>query len=201
MYYRISNIALAIVGTVMLATVMGYSKPVAATEAFIGQIQYFPYNFAPRSWTFCNGQLLPISQNTALFSLLGTTFGGDGRTTFGLPDMRGRAPIHPGTGPGLSTYRGGERGGAETVNLSASQLPSHNHSLRGTNSLGEKSGPAGNTLSRDGRDQTYTDTAPDTTMNASSLENTGGGQAHNNVPPYLGLNCNIALNGVFPSRN
>ncbi len=201
MRVNLSNPLLAVVAAAVLVGGATWSKPVAASEALIGQIQYFPYNFAPRSWAFCNGQLLPIAQNTALFSLVGTTFGGDGRTTFGLPDMRGRMPIHPGTGPGLTTRRWGEKGGTETVTLNTSQMPSHTHTLRGTNNLGDQSSPAGNTLARDGRDQTYLNEAPNTDMQSASIVAAGGGGAHENMPPYLALNCNIALVGVFPSRN
>ncbi len=172
-----------------------------AAEPFIGQIQYFPYNFSPRGWSFCNGQLVSVSQNTALFALLGTTFGGDGRTTLGLPDMRGRAPIHPGTGPGLTTRRGGEKGGVETVTLTTNQMPAHSHNLMGTNNIGDQSNPTGNTLARDGRDKTYRNEAPNTDMNSASVVSAGGGQAHQNMPPYLALNCNIAMVGVFPTRN
>ena len=188
-------------GVVLLVTSIGWHTPAVASEPFIGQIQYFPYNFAPRSWTFCNGQLLPVSSNTALFSLLGTTYGGDGRTTLGIPDMRGRAPIHPGSGPGLSTYRSGEKGGVENVALTVNEFPTHTHNLAGTNNIGNQSSPAGGALSRDGRDQTYRNEAPNTDMHADSVVSAGSGLAHNNMPPYLALNCNIALNGVYPQRN
>jgi microcystin-dependent protein len=174
----------------------------ADVSPFIGQIQYYPYNFAPRSWAFCNGQLLPISTNTALFALLGTTFGGDGRTNFALPDMRGRMPVHPGHGPGLSTYLGGERIGAETVTLTALQLPSHSHNLMASETAGNQASPTGNTLARDGRDRTYSDQAPSTDMHAGSILPSGSSvQAHDNMPPFLALNCNIALTGVFPPRS
>ena len=200
---RISTALIAIVGAVVLAGVVGLSKPAAAAEPFIGQIQYFPYNFAPRGWAWCNGQLLPIANNTALFALIGAIYGGDGRTTVGLPDMRGRMPIHDGnsTGPGLTRRRVGQRGGVEAVSLTTNQLPSHTHTLNATSNLGDQTSPAGGALARDGRDQTYRDEAPNTDMHPGSIAAAGGGQAHQNMPPYLGLNCNIALIGVFPSRN
>ena len=198
---NLSNLSLAMAAAAVLVSAVAWSRPLIAAEAFIGQIQYFPYSFAPRNWAFCNGQLLSVSENTALFSLLGTTFGGDGRTTFGLPDMRGRAPVHPGTGPGLTTRRWGEKGGVETVTLTTNQMPSHNHNLMGTNNLGDQASPAGNTLARDRRDQTYRNEAPNTNMNSASIGSAGAGQAHENMAPYLALNCNIATLGVFPSRN
>ena len=136
-----------------------------------------------------------------MFSLLGTIYGGNGRTDFALPDMRGRAPLHPGRGPGLSSYVVGQRGGAETVTLTTNEIPSHNHSLLGTNNLGDQSSPTSGSLARDGRDQTYRNEPPNTDMHAGSIASSGGGQAHNNMPPYLALNCNIALLGIFPSRN
>lgn len=192
---------LAMVGVAFIVAAVEGSKPVYAEDPFIGQIQYFPYNFSPRGWSFCNGQLLPVAENTALFSLIGTTFGGDGRTTLGLPDMRGRVPIHPGTGPGLSSRRSGEKGGVETVSLNTNQMPAHSHKLMATNIVGDQSSPAGNSIARDGRDQTYRNEAPNTDMYSDSIGSTGGGLAHENMAPFLVLNCNIALTGVFPSRN
>lgn len=192
---------LAIAGAIALSVSTIWSKPASATDQFIGQIQYFPYNFAPRGWSFCNGQIMDIASNTALFSLLGTTFGGDGRVTFGLPDMRGRAPLHPRRGPGLSAYAWGERGGAETVTLTLAHLPSHTHTLNGTNTVGNQATPGGHTLARDGRERTYQNAAPDTDLHASSIESAGGNQPHDNMPPFISLNCNIAITGIFPSRS
>lgn len=198
---KISPSLLTVFSTVAFVFAIFWSRPLIATEAFIGQIQFFPYNFAPRSWAFCNGQLLPISQNSALFSLLGTTFGGDGRTSFGLPDMRGRVPVHPGRGPGLTVRQWGEKGGVERVTLTTNQMPSHSHNLMGTDNLGDQASPTGNALSRDGRDQTYRNEAPNTDMHSASIGAAGAGQAHENMAPYLALNCNIATQGVYPSRN
>jgi len=186
-------------------------------EPFIGQIMMFAGNFAPRGWAFCEGQLLAINQNTALFSILGTTYGGDGRTTFGLPDLRGRAPIHPGTGPGLTSRRLGEKNGTENNTLTQMQLPSHTHSASGTlnanNAVGNTNNPSGNSLaiSKTPIDRTntvdtntYTNAAANTPMaNNVSVQvgNTGGNQAVNNMQPFLGLNYIIALQGVYPSRS
>jgi len=177
------------------------------SEPYVGQIQMFGFNFAPRGWALCDGQLLPIAQNTALFSLLGTIYGGDGRTTFALPDLRGRAAIHQGTGPGLSGRSIGSRGGVQSVTLNEAQIPSHDHSAT-ANAVG----PAGN--SNDALDNFWADDAgvssgtyhsgPATgSMNAGAIQvgAAGGGQAHENMQPFLTINFCIALVGVFPSRN
>jgi microcystin-dependent protein len=181
------------------------------SEPFLAEVRIFGSTFAPRSWAFCDGQLLPISQNTALFSLVGTTYGGDGRTTFGLPDLRGRMPMHVGTGPGLSSRRLGERGGAEQVTLSVAQVPSHNHSLDTSvpvrvSSERANHGFGGGYLARSGDVPRYGAGAPDVELAADSaatgmaLANSGEGRSHNNVSPALALNFIIALNGLFPSR-
>jgi microcystin-dependent protein len=188
-----------------LAAGMIWSPSVQAQEAFIGQIQMFGFNFAPRGWAFCDGQLLPISQNTALFSLLGTTFGGDGRTTFGLPDLRGRVAVHVGNGPGLQQVRWGQRGGANTVALTINNLPSHTHTatVNASGSQGTEQGPAGNVPADDRRETQYSAGAPDVTMNAAmvTVGNTGGGQPISIMQPYLGIYHSIALFGIYPSRN
>ena len=173
------------------------------SDPFLGEITMVGFNFAPRGWALCDGQLLPISQNTALFALLGTTYGGDGRTSFGLPDLRGRVPVHSGYGPGLSDRRLGEKSGAETVGLSQNQLPAHSHSLVCKNVQGNQPIPGGHSIAGDGTGMTadYHDQPPDTAMHASSIGNTGGNQAHANMQPYLCLNFCIALMGLFPSRN
>ncbi len=176
------------------------------SEPFIAEVRIFAGNFAPRSWAFCDGQLLPIAQNTALFSLLGTTYGGDGRTTFALPDLRGRAPIHAGSGPGLSTRRLGQKGGEENVTLNILQIPSHNHtatltlhadSTVATSDKPEDMYPARNAAST----PVYGDTA-NTTLGTGSaiINNTGGNQSHNNMQPYVTVNYIIATIGLFPSR-
>lgn len=174
------------------------------SEPFIAEIRIFAGNFAPRGWAFCNGQLLPISQNTALFSLIGTTYGGDGRSTMALPNLQGRAPMHPGRGPGLTDRRLGERGGVETVALSEAQIPSHSHSLNGVNDLGESQIPGNDrALARTSGALGYQQntTSNLVQMNANMLGTTGGSQPHNNLQPYLAINFIIALQGLYPSRS
>ena len=176
------------------------------SEPFTAEIRIFAGNFAPRGWAFCNGQLLPIAQNTALFSLIGTTYGGDGRTTTALPNLQGRAPMHPGRGPGLTARRLGQRAGVETVTLSEEQMPSHSHTANGINASQFVSANTGDP----------TDAAPagaaagsafqsgnakPVTMNSAALPNAGGGQAHDNMQPFLAMNFIIALVGLYPSRS
>jgi microcystin-dependent protein len=165
-------------------------------EPFLGQIILFGGNFAPRGWAFCNGQLLAINQNTALFSLLGTTYGGNGQTTFALPDLRGRVPLHFGQGPGLSSYTEGQVGGAESVTLLATQMPAHTHSQPATAGDETTNRPNAAVPARGG---VYANT-PDGS-NLAATTSAGGGQPHTNLQPYLTLNYCIALEGIFPSRN
>ena len=169
---------------------------------FVAEIRIFPFNFAPRNWAFCNGQLLPISQNTALFSLLGTTYGGNGKSNFALPDLQGSAPMHPGQGPGLSDHDLGEASGSDFVTLLQSEIPSHSHVLSGSNQPGEDPTPSGEALARSVGASLY-----QTTTNANlvqlapqALAPAGGSLPHNNLQPFLTLNFNIALVGVFPPR-
>jgi microcystin-dependent protein len=179
-------------------------------EPFLGQIQAFGFNFPPRGWALCEGQLLSIAQNTALFSLLGTIYGGDGRTTFGLPDLRGRQSFQFGTGPGLPSYSIGQKGGSYQVTLNTTNLPSHNHGLvvssskatQNSATTGTSIGAPGTTSGRtftpvDG----YNSATPDVIMNAASIQNNGGGQSFNTMNPYIVLNWSIALQGIYPSRN
>ncbi len=168
------------------------------SEPFIAQLQIFPYNFAPRGWANCDGQLLPIAQNTALFALVGTNYGGDGRTTFGLPNLKGRAVMHPGNGPGLSSYNLGQRGGVEKVTLSESQMASHTHTMRVSTEDGDTNAPGNNYLGRGSF--IYATPANLVAMASQSLPNAGGGGAHNNLQPFLTLNFCIALQGLYPSR-
>ncbi len=172
------------------------------SEPFLGEIRVFPYNFAPRGWANCDGQLLSISQYSALFSLLGTTYGGDGRTTFALPDLRGRFMTHEGTGPGLSPYRLGQKGGAESVTLTIAQMPSHNHTMHGETTIADSKNPTNKMLAGTPSD-TYATQQPadDVTMAAESIGSAGGGQSFGIISPYLALRICIALMGVFPSRN
>ena len=167
-------------------------------EPFLGQIQAFGFNFAPRGWAHCNGQLLPISQNEALFSLLGTTYGGDGRTTFGLPDLRSRVPVHQGQGTGLSNRPMGQRSGVEAVTLSAAEMPSHNHSLHGIKKAGQSAGPEYGVVRDDYAPSSGT---PNVSLGTNTVMPTGGNQAHYNMQPYLVINYCIALEGLYPSRS
>ncbi|MEZ6135456.1 MAG: tail fiber protein [Pirellulaceae bacterium] len=170
------------------------------SEPFIGQIIMFGGNFAPRGWAFCDGQLLPIAQNTALFSILGTTYGGDGRTTFGLPDLRGRVPLHAGSGPGLSPRPLGFRGGSESVVLQVANLPAHSHSLKASTNEATTQVPTGQVLA-DARLNAYGAGPAAAVMEDSSIGSTGGNQPIGIAPPQLAINFIIALQGIFPSRS
>ncbi|WP_115717103.1 phage tail protein [Gallaecimonas mangrovi] len=172
-------------------------------DAYTGEIRLFGGNFAPRSWAFCDGQLMPISQNTALFSLLGTTYGGDGISTFALPDLRGRAPMHWGTGPGLSPFVLGETSGVDTVTLLTSQMPAHTHQAQAATSSDEQEPQ--NAVWAQGQSgrlpyEQYSDSV-NTTMSPLALTATGGSQAHNNLQPYQVVNFIICLYGVYPPHS
>ena len=173
------------------------------SEPFVAEIRIFAGNFAPRSWAFCNGQLLPISQNTALFSLVGTTYGGDGMTTFGLPNLQGRAPMHPGRGPGLSDRRLGDSAGSETVTLTEAQIPNHRHALLAAPDPGDLNAPTANrSIARSGGGFAYQQTPGSMVPLAdSSSAPAGGSQSHNNMQPYLTVNFIIALQGLYPPRS
>ena len=169
------------------------------SEPFLGEIRMVGFNFAPRGWAYCDGQILPINQNQSLYSLLGTTYGGDGRTSFALPDLRSRTPIHKGNGHAL-----GQKGGAETVTLTAAEIPAHNHTLEAQNAETTNKGPQDNMLCQvtaPANIYRAYEVADAVTMRSGSLSNTGGGQGHNNMQPYLTLGFTIALQGLFPSRN
>lgn len=170
------------------------------SEPFVGEIRMFAGNFAPRGWAFCDGQLLAVSQNDALFSLLGTIYGGDGRTTFGLPDLRGRIPIHAGHGPGLSERRLGAKGGAEKVTLTVNQMPSHGHPLHATQETALDRQPIGNALAAS-TGQVYTEIRDPQTMNNQAISNVGGSRSHTNLMPFLCIHFIIALVGIYPSRH
>jgi len=171
-------------------------------DPFVAEIRIFPFNFAPRGWAWCDGQLLPLSQNTALFSLLGTTYGGNGTSNFALPDLQGRAPMHPGQGPGLSLHDLGETGGSETVTLLESEIPSHAHTLRAVNDDADLQIPdpsAG--VAKSSNANFYNASATSLAgLAPQTLAPAGGDQPHNNLQPYLTLYFNIALQGVFPPR-
>lgn len=169
---------------------------------FIGEIRNFGFNFAPRGWAQCNGQLLAISTNTALFSLLGTMYGGNGTTTFALPDLQGRVPIGRGTGPGLTTRVQGDESGAETTTLLTTNLPAHSHALNAKAGIGNQAAPSGHLLAAsDQRNSQYTSAGADTAMATTSIGSTGSGTPIDIMPPYLVMNYCIALEGIFPSRN
>ncbi len=169
-------------------------------DPFVAEIRIVPFNFSPRGWAFCNGQLLPISQNTALFSLLGTTYGGDGRTNFALPDMQGRAPMHPGQGPGLSLHDLGETSGADTVPLIASEMPAHSHQASLASTDANTPAPAGASWAGSEFGDSLR-TPASGNFGPQALAIVGGSLPHNNMQPFLTLNFIIALQGVFPPRS
>ena len=165
------------------------------SEPFLAEIRIVGFNFAPRGWAFCDGQILPINQNQSLYSLLGTTYGGDGRTSFALPDLRSRTPIHKSDGHGL-----GQKGGAETVTLTAAEIAAHTHAVKASSSTGDNATPPGDVLASV---KAYRDpeAANMTALRSGTVVNAGGGQGHDNMQPYLTVAFCIALQGLFPSRN
>ena len=175
------------------------------SDPFVAEIRVVGCNFAPRGWALCNGQIISLAQNTALFSLLGTTYGGDGRTNFALPDLQGRSPMAPGQGPGLSLYDLGQTGGSDTVTLISSQLPTHRHVLNGTAAGGNKSDPTGNIWATPGAARGLkaydSQQGTATAMESGAVSQTGSSSPHNNLQPYLVLNFIIALQGVYPPRS
>jgi len=168
----------------------------ADVEPFLGEIRMVSFNYAPRGWALCNGQLLPINQNQALFSLLGTTFGGDGRVNFALPDLRGRVPIHAGGGHTL-----GERAGEEAHTLSIAEVPTHQHVLNASTSDANSPSPTGNVFAKSGGNQFYGPASNLVSLIPGTVANVGGSQAHLNMQPFLTINFCIALTGIFPSQN
>lgn len=171
------------------------------SDPFVGEIRMFAGNFAPRGWAFCDGQLLSVSQNDALFSLFGTIYGGDGRTTFGLPDLRGRIPIHAGSGPGLSPRQLGNKAGTETEALNTNELPSHTHDMRVSSAGGTDSSPDDEYLGASPNMRLYRPQPPNMQLNADAVTQTGGGGSHTNLMPILCIHFIVALFGVYPSRN
>ena len=170
-------------------------------DAFVAEIRIFPFNFAPKGWAFCDGQLLPISQNTALFSLLGTTYGGDGKSNFALPNLQGSAPLQQGQGPGLSLRDEGETGGEQNATLLDSEMPAHSHGVQASTTPDQLT-PVNNAWAsgQKGFGNFYASPGNNVQMNPSAMSLTGGSLPHNNMPPYLCLNFCIALQGVFPPR-
>lgn len=175
------------------------------SEPFIGEIRMAGFNFAPRGWALCDGQLIAISQNSAMFSLLGTSYGGDGRTTFGLPELRGRTPVHQGAGPGLTGRSMGQRGGQQSVTLTESQIPSHSHvaTMRAESRPGNAATPEGNIIAAGSNIFRANTPAEDKVMDPNSVlvSNTGGNQAHDNMAPFQVVNFVIAMIGLYPSRS
>lgn len=176
-----------------------------STLPFVGEIMTVPFDFAPVGWALCNGQLMPISQNTALFSILGTTYGGDGRSTFALPNLQGCSPMQAGQGADLSNYALGQAGGEVTVTLDRTQIPTHSHAIGVVDAAGTQNSPSGGRFAKAQYGKAFDlQYAPSpstgTTMNPDALASAGGGQPHNNMPPYLVVNFIIALQGVFPAR-
>ncbi len=167
---------------------------------YLGEIRIFAFNFAPKGWAMCNGQLLAISSNTALFALIGTYYGGNGSSTFALPDLRSRVPIHQGTGHGLSPYNIGQIGGNETVTLNIQQMPQHNHNVQVFNAPGNTNKAGGNYLADSTSGNLY-QSVQNATLNAAAVSLSGNSQPHNNIQPYLTLNFCIATSGIFPPRN
>ena len=170
-------------------------------DPFVAEVRIFPFNFPPKGWAFCNGQLLPLSQNTALFSLLGTTYGGNGKSNFALPDMQGNAPMHPGQGPGLSLHDLGEIGGSETVTLLQPEIPSHTHSVSAaTIDIADSNVPTNNNIGK-ASTKVFNTTGTAMQMNVNTIGIAGGSLPHNNMMPYLTFNFCIALQGVYPPRS
>lgn len=170
------------------------------SDPFVAEIRMFAGNFAPKGWATCDGQILPLSQNTALFSLLGTTYGGNGQSTFALPDLQNSAPMAPGQGSGLSLYDLGQQGGSEFVTVLESEMPSHTHIANAKTSLGNSQTPADQTWAGSSIAKQYVNTAPNTPMSPFALAAAGGSLPHNNMSPYLTVLFIIALQGVFPPR-
>lgn len=187
-------------------------RPAVAQEPFVGEIRWVAFNFPPRGWARCDGQILPIVGNEALFSLLGTTYGGNGRTDFALPDMRGRVQVHMGSGPGLTTRQIGSKGGTETHTLTRTEMPGHKHKAKASGATADSRVADDRVLAATGQHRHWPDSEKrrptiyaagpaNVAMDESAITTTGGGQPHENMQPYLTVNCVIALTGIFPSRN
>ncbi|MGJ8616086.1 MAG: phage tail protein [Sulfitobacter sp.] len=205
--FKFNQIAALAAPIALAAGLTAPGQAAAGTDAYIGEILLVGYTFCPRTTTEAAGQLLPISQNQALFSLYGTTYGGDGRTTFALPDLRGRAPIGQGNGPGLTNRQLGVKTGTETVTLNVTQMPQHKHSAHGTNEAADKHGPGTDMLAAPYDAETnakiniYHDGPANKTFDPAMIGNTGGNLPHPNMQPSLALRYCVALQGIYPSRN
>jgi microcystin-dependent protein len=167
---------------------------------FVAEIRIFGFNFAPKGWAFCDGQIMPISQNTALFSLLGTTYGGDGKSNFALPNLQGSVPMHPGQGPGLSLHNLGETGGSDTVTLLESEMPTHSHTMTASGQDATVNGPSGQLVANGIGVGMYAAPGPLVALDVQAVAVNGGDRPHNNLQPYLTLNYCVALQGVYPPR-
>lgn len=197
----IKQLRILLTATVIVSSTFFAANIVQAAEVpFIGEVRWFGGNFAPRGWALCNGQELPIAQNTALFSLLGTTYGGDGETVFNLPDLRGRAYIHEGNGADLTSRTLGEKGGSETESIASENMSDHSHTLMANSTGGNSASPVGNVVSKAGRLRSFDPPPADTQMANSAISAAGGSQPHNNMQPFVTINCIIATQGVFPSE-
>ena len=205
MNQRVGNhfFALVLLAVLLLTAALPRTASAQSSDQFLGQLALVGFNFCPRNWAEADGQLLAISQYTALFSLFGTMYGGDGRTSFGLPDLRGRAPIHEGNGAGLQTYQQGQRGGTESLTVTENSMPMHNHDVNATNVLADKPGPGGKLLAADSL--TYTEPpvpeANERVMDPSMIGFTGNGQPIQKRSPYLTMKWCVSLLGIYPSRN
>jgi microcystin-dependent protein len=193
---RHSSLLVLLVLVVMIASV-----PASAQNPYLGEIRFVAFNFAPQGWALCNGQLLPINQYEALFNLLGTNFGGDGKTNFALPDMRGRVPVGTGQGTGLTERIIGAQGGQENVTLTVDQMPAHRHALQASSTTANSKAPAGNALANSSTAPIYTNQTADVALEAKSVTIAGKSQPHENMQPFLGMTCIIALQGIFPTPN
>lgn len=170
-------------------------------QPYVGEIRMFAGNFAPNGWLMCDGSLQPISEYETLYNLIGTTYGGDGQSTFGLPDLRGRVPVHQGQGSGLSPRVIGELAGAESVMLTGQQIPVHEHPFMATSAVGSVAAPSGALVAQSPQIQMYIEDAPDTNMSPNAVSLTGGNSAHNNMMPYICINYIISMYGIFPSQS
>ncbi len=170
------------------------------SEPYVGEIRMVGFNFAPVNWAFCNGQLVPISENETLFNLIGTTYGGDGQSTFALPNLQSRVPIHMGTSSAGGTYVIGQMAGEEQVTLNANQIPSHSHVPQANSGAGTQTSPGGNVWAASGA-LPYSNNPPNAPMAPQAVQNTGGSQPHGNIQPYLAINFIISLYGIYPSQN
>lgn len=197
----ISRCRVLLLLVVVLTIAMIASVPASAQEPFLGEIRYVAFNFAPQGWVQCNGQILPINQYQALFSLLGTYFGGDGVQTFALPDMRGRVPVATGQGAGLTNRNIGDQGGKESVALTIPQLPAHRHPIHASSAVGNSKAATGNVPATNSSvGLIYSNQAADVSMDPKSSTSIGQNQPHENMQPFLGMTCIIALQGIYPSR-